>query len=186
MYGAVVDHGLNVSDAAGRAVYGVAAGHSKQIRLLEDESVSRCLSAQGQAAGVAHTRWRNRVQTARRALREIAQPKTRRRRVSRERIPALSIATTHTQARYVLPKVLREFATRYPKSTSFCIKAIRFRSRTTARGDVDIGLRPKHSPIIRARNAACYEWNRVVLVPKRHPLANMQPLTLEALANFRS
>ena len=98
----------------------------------------------------------------------------------------LSIATTHTQARYVLPKVLREFATRYPK-----VKVVLHQgnpmqvAEQTANGEVDIGIATEAlADYPELVTLPCYEWNRVVLVPKRHPLAKMKPLTIEALAKF--
>ncbi len=55
----------------------------------------------------------------------------------------------------------------------------------TARGDVDVGIATEAlADFPELVTLPCYEWNRVVLVPKRHPLAKTKPLTLEALAKF--
>ena len=83
--------------------------------------------------------------------------------------------------------MLREFATRYPEGArSCCTRAIRCRSPSRRRkGDVDIGIATEAlADYPELVTLPCYEWNRVVLVPKRHPLAKMKPLTLEALAKF--
>ena len=126
------------------------------------------------------------IQTARRALREIANLKRVADEFRGEDSGTLSIATTHTQARYVLPKVLREFATRYPKVNIVLHQGNPIQvAEQTARGDVDIGIATEAlADFPELVTLPCYEWNRVVLVPKRHPLAKMQPLTLEALAKF--
>ncbi len=98
----------------------------------------------------------------------------------------LRLATTHTQARYVLPRVLQEFAKRYPK-----VRLILHQGNPTQvaehaiHGDVDVGIATEslaeHPELV---TLPCYSWNRVVLVPRGHPLAKVKPLTLEAIARY--
>ena len=111
---AVVDHGLNVSDAA-EALFTSQPGISKQIRQLEDELGLSVFVRQGKRLASLTPAGEIVVATARRAMREVANLKRVADEYRGEDTGTLSIATTHTQARYVLPKVLREFATRYPK-----------------------------------------------------------------------
>jgi LysR family cys regulon transcriptional activator len=182
---AVVDHGLNVSDAA-EALFTSQPGISKQIRLLEDELGLSVFVRQGKRLASLTPAGEIVIETARRALREIANLKRVADEFRGEDSGTLSIATTHTQARYVLPKVLREFATRYPKVNIVLHQGNPVQvAEQTARGDVDIGIATEAlADFPELVTLPCYEWNRVVLVPKRHPLAKMQPLTLEALAKF--
>ena len=182
---AVVDHGLNVSDAA-EALFTSQPGISKQIRQLEDELGLSVFVRQGKRLASLTPAGEIVIQTARRALREIANLKRVADEFRGEDSGTLSIATTHTQARYVLPKVLREFATRYPKVNIVLHQGNPIQvAEQTARGDVDIGIATEAlADFPELVTLPCYEWNRVVLVPKRHPLAKMQPLTLEALAKF--
>jgi LysR family cys regulon transcriptional activator len=182
---AVVDHGLNVSDAA-EALFTSQPGISKQIRQLEDELGLSVFVRQGKRLASLTPAGEIVIQTARRALREIANLKRVADEFRGEDAGTLSIATTHTQARYVLPKVLREFATRYPKVNIVLHQGNPIQvAEQTARGDVDIGIATEAlADYPELATLPCYEWNRVVLVPKRHPLAKMQPLTLEALAKF--
>ena len=182
---AVVDHGLNVSDAA-EALFTSQPGISKQIRLLEDELGLSVFVRQGKRLASLTPAGVIVIETARRALREIANLKRVADEFRGEDSGTLSIATTHTQARYVLPKVLREFATRYPKVNIVLHQGNPVQvAEQTARGDVDIGIATEAlADFPELVTLPCYEWNRVVLVPKRHPLAKMQPLTLEALAKF--
>jgi LysR family cys regulon transcriptional activator len=126
------------------------------------------------------------VATARRAMREVANLKRVADEYRGEDTGTLAIATTHTQARYVLPKVLREFATRYPK-----VKLVLHQgnpvqvAEQTARGEVDLGIATEAlADFAELVTLPCYQWNRVVITPKRHPLAKMKPLTVEALAKF--
>ncbi len=182
---AVVDHGLNVS-AAAEALFTSQPGISKQIRQLEDELGLTVFVRQGKRLASLTPAGEIVVATARRALREINNLKRVADEFRGEDTGTLAIATTHTQARYVLPKVLREFATRYPKVRVVLHQGNPMQvAEQTARGEVDIGIATEAlADFHELVTLPCYEWNRVVIVPKRHPLAKVQPLTLEALAKF--
>ena len=182
---AIVDNGLNVSVAA-EALFTSQPGISKQIRQLEDELGLSIFVRQGKRLAALTPAGVIVVATARRALRELANLKRVADEFRGEDTGTLSIATTHTQARYVLPQVLRQFATRYPK-----VKVVLHQgnplqvAEQTARGDVDVGIATEAlADYPELVTLPCYEWNRVVLVPKRHPLAKVKPLTIEALAKF--
>ena len=182
---AVVDHGLNVSDAA-EALFTSQPGISKQIRQLEDELGLTVFVRQGKRLSALTPAGEIVIATARRALREIANLKRVAEEFRGEDAGTLAIATTHTQARYVLPKVLRAFATRYPKVRVVLHQGNPLQvAEQTARGEVDVGIATEAlADFPELVTLPCYEWNRVVLVPKRHPLAKVKPLTLEALAKF--
>ena len=78
----------------------------------------------------------------RRAMREIGNLKRVADEYRGEDVGTLAIATTHTQARYVLPKVLREFATRYPKVRVMLHQGNPVQvAEQTAAGEADIGNR---------------------------------------------
>src|SRR5215204_6782324 len=110
----VVRRGLNVSEAA-EALFTSQPGISKQIRQLEDELGLFVFVRQGKRLASLTPAGEIVVATARRAMREIANLKRVADEYRGEDTGTLSIATTHTQARYVLPKVLQAFAARYPK-----------------------------------------------------------------------
>lgn len=182
---AVVDHGLNVSDAA-EALLTSQPGISKQIRQLEDELGLQIFVRQGKRLTALTPAGEIVIATARRALRELQNLKRVADEFRAEDSGTLSIATTHTQARYVLPKVLSAFVGRYPKVRLVIHQGNpRQVADQTVAGEVDVGIatealadRPELVTL------PCYRWNRVVLVPKGHPLAQVRPLTLEALARF--
>jgi len=96
----------------------------------------------------------------------------------------LSIATTHTQARYVLPPVINEFRKRYPKvqlqinqGTPEHIASL------TDSGQADIGIATEALELFENLILLpCYRWNRCVMAPKGHPLTKEPELTLEAIA----
>jgi len=182
---AVVDHGLNVSDAA-LALYTSQPGISKQIRLLEDELGLLIFVRQGKRLAALTPAGETVVATARRALREIANMKRVAEEFRSESEGTLAIATTHTQARYVLPKVLSAFAAQFPK-----IRVVLHQgnpgqvAEQTVSGAADVGIATESlAAEPELITLPCYRWNRCVLVPKGHPLATQVPLTLERLAQF--
>jgi len=180
---AVVDHGLNVSDAAA-ALYTSQPGISKQVRQLEDELGVEVFVRQGKRLTSLTPAGSIVVDTARRALAEIANLKRVGDEFASEDQGELAIATTHTQARYVLPKVLQAFSTRYPKVRLVLHQGNpRQVAEQTARGEVDLGIATEAlMEFPELVTLPCYDWNRVVLVPKDHPLAREKTLTLEAIA----
>lgn len=183
---AIVDHGLNVSDAA-EALYTSQPGISKQIRQLEEELGLKVFVRQGKRLASLTPAGVDVVATARRALAEIGNMKRVADEFRREDSGTLTLATTHTQARYVLPKVLREFARRYPK-----VKVVlhqgnpRQVAEQTAAGEADVGIATEAlADYPELATLPCYRWNRCVLVPQGHPLSkHAGKLTLETLAKF--
>jgi LysR family cys regulon transcriptional activator len=176
---------MNVSDTA-EALFTSQPGISKQIRQLEDELGLQVFVRQGKRLAALTPAGEIVLATARRALRELQNLKRIADEFRAEDSGTLSIATTHTQARYVLPKVLSAFVSRYPKVRLVLHQGNpRQVAEQTAAGEVDVGIatealadRPELVTL------PCYQWNRVVLVPKGHPLARVVPLTLEALARY--
>jgi LysR family cys regulon transcriptional activator len=182
---AIVDHGLNVSEAA-LALHTSQPGISKQIRQLEDELGVRVFVRQGKRLASLTPAGETVVATARRALREIGNLKRVGAEFRDEDEGTLAIATTHTQARYVLPPVLRDFVARYPKVKLELHQGNPVQvAEATVRGDADVGIATEaishYSELV---TLPCYQWNRCVLVPQGHPLAGAKPLTLAALARY--
>jgi len=180
---AVVDHGLNVSEAA-IALYTSQPGISKQIRQLEDELGLRVFVRQGKRLASLTPAGEVVVATARRALREITNMKKVADEFRSEDEGTLAIATTHTQARYVLPKVLATFAAQFPKVRVMLHQGNPLQvADETVSGTADVGIATESlSDNPELVTLPCYRWNRCVLVPKGHALTNVKPLTLEALA----
>jgi len=180
---AVVDHGLNVSEAA-LALFTSQPGISKQIRLLEDELGLRVFVRQGKRLASLTPAGEVVVATARRALREIANMKSVADEFRSEDTGTLAIATTHTQARYVLPKVLARFAAEFPRVRLVLHQGNPLQvAEQTAAGDVDIGIATEAlTDYPELVTLPCYRWNRCVIVPRGNALAKARPLTLEALA----
>jgi len=98
----------------------------------------------------------------------------------------LSIATTHTQARYVMPPIINEFRKRYPnvqlqinQGTPEQIASL------TDTGKADIGIATEALELFENLILLpCYRWNRCLMVPKGHPLVNEAMLTLEKISKY--
>ena len=182
---AVVDNGLNVSDAA-EALYTSQPGISKQIRQLEDELGLRVFVRQGKRLTSLTPAGEVVVTTARRALREIANLKrvadefrTRGRGRAGHRddahAGALRAAAGVVEVRGAFPKVRLVLHQGNPVQVA----------EQTLAGDVDVGIATEAvGESAQLVTLPCYRWNRGVLVPKGHPLASVRPLTLEAVAGY--
>ena len=96
----------------------------------------------------------------------------------------LTIATTHTQARYALPRVVTRFKQAYPKVHLVLHQASPNEIATMLQdGRADIGLPPEPLPETRDRlSSGLSGRHHSVIVPAGHPLEGVTPLTLEAIA----
>jgi len=171
---------------AADALFTSQPGISKQIRQLEDELGVPIFIRQGKRLAALTAGGEVIVAIARRALQELNNLKRVGAEFKSEDTGTLAIATTHTQARYVLPPVLKRFAERYPKVRLLLHQGNPVQvAEQTQRSDVDVGIATEaladYPGLV---SLPCYTWNRCVLVPKGHPLANVRPLTLEALARY--
>src|SRR6267142_2466392 len=153
----VVRRGLNVSEAA-EALHTSQPGVSKQIRALEDELGIQVFARHGKRLVSVTEPGKAVASIAERILAEAQNLRRAGEEFANDALGTLTIAATHTQARYALPKAV-------------------------AAGEADLGvatemiaLRPELISL------PVYQWNRCVVVPPRHPLLKSTPLTLEKLA----
>lgn len=98
----------------------------------------------------------------------------------------LAIATTHTQARYVLPKVVQQFRLAFPEvRIALQQSAPEHIAEWVLSGKADIGIATEGlSQFKDLVSFSCYEWNHVVVVPNDHPLLAIECLGLEDLAKY--
>ena len=96
----------------------------------------------------------------------------------------LSIATTHTQARYVLPPVINEFRKRYPKVQLQIHQGTPEQiASMTDSGQADVGIATEALELFdNLILLPCYRWNRCLIVPRDHELIKLPELTLQAIA----
>jgi len=180
---AVARHGLNVS-ATAESLYTSQPGVSRQIRQLEDELGVQIFERSGRLLTRVTPAGQAIIERAERALIEI---ETIRSAAQEHRDPArgeLRIAASHTQARHALPAVLGPFAERYPEVRIDLHQGTPMQiAELVSSGSVDFGIATEAlEHFEELALLPCYRWSRVVVVPRGHPLAEHQPLTLEALA----
>ena len=180
---AIVDSGLNISAAADR-LHISQPGVSRQLKLLEDELGFELFVRDGRQLERLTPAGQRVLEKARRLLREAQSIKAMSLDARDPNKGSLSIATTHTQARYVLPSVMAQFRQRYPQVKLHLQQGTSEQiAELLNEGQVDIaistGARDKvpHCVLL-----PCYEWYRRVIVPKVHPLARHKTLSLAKLA----
>ena len=105
---------LNVSEAA-QALHTSQPGVSKQIRALEDELGVEVFERRGKRLVALTEPGKAVIEIAERVLAETANLKRAGAEFADEKLGTLTIATTHTQARYALPQAVAAFKRRYPR-----------------------------------------------------------------------
>lgn len=179
----VAHHDLNVS-ATAQSLYTSQPGISKQIRLLEDELGVEIFSRSGKHLTRITPAGEAILKTAGEVLRKCESIKQVAQEFGDEKKGSLTIATTHTQARYILPKIIQAFIKKYPDVSLHMHQGTPMQiAEMAADGSVDFAIATEalelFSDLIMM---PCYKWNRAVVVPKDHPLAKLQKLTLADLA----
>jgi LysR family cys regulon transcriptional activator len=170
--------------ATAESLYTSQPGVSKQIRLLEDELGVQIFERSGKhltritPAGQAIIDLVDDALASVESVRQVAQEFKDPQRGS------LSIATTHTQARYALPATISAFTRRYPRVTLHMHQGSPTQiSELAASGKVDFAIATEAMEHFEDLvMMPCYHWNRCVVTPEGHPLCNERPLSLEALA----
>lgn len=176
---------LNVS-ATAEALFTSQPGISKQIRLLEQELGVEIFSRNGKHFVDITPAGRSIIEAAGRILAESENI----RRVAAEHTDrdhgSLSIATTHTQARYALPPVIARFMQRYPSVSLHMHQGTpqqiaEMASNRTADFAIATEAMELYENLIML---PCYRWNRAIVVPRNHPLVKEKKLTLKAVSEY--
>ncbi|WP_372612908.1 HTH-type transcriptional regulator CysB [Halomonas sp.] len=177
-------HNLNVS-ATAQSLFTSQPGISKQIRLLEDELGVEIFARSGKHLTRVTPAGKPIIELADQVLRITDKIKEVAQEFSDERRGSLSIATTHTQARYALPPVIQAFTRTYPDVALHMQQGTPKQiAQMVSEGQADFAIATESLELFNDLVLLpCYRWNRCVLVPQGHPLAE-QELTLEALAAY--
>ena len=181
----VARQGLSISKAAA-ALHTSQPGVSKQLALLEAElgvgvfTRNRNRISELTAAGKSLLTVAQRMLDDAETLKRLAQD------FGSEKSGSLTVLTTHTQARYALPAVVKHFTAQYPD--------VRLNVRqgtpgqiwqAVAAGEADLAIASEpRAPLPDLMMLRCYELPRIVLAPAKHPLLRAKPLTLEAIARY--
>lgn len=176
---------LNVSNAA-EVLHTSQPGVSKQIQLLEQELGIQIFQRSGKRLTGITEPGQIIIGMAEQILRETENIKRVGEDFTKVDEGSLSIATTHTQARYRLPPAIKGFVERYPNIRLHIHQGNPSQvTAMVAEGEADIGIATEAI----ANNAdlvalPCYTWNRCIVTPHGHPILTDQPLTLQKLAKY--
>ena len=180
----VARHDLNVS-ATAQSLFTSQPGISKQIRLLEDELGIEIFARNGKHLTHITPAGEEIIRVAGQVLAKVDRIRQLSQEFSNEKQGALSVATTHTQARYVMPPLVKSFITEYPEvSLNLHQGTPQQIAEMAAEGNADFAIATEAMEHFNDLvMMPCYRWNRSIVVPKDHPLANtQQPITIERLA----
>lgn len=181
----VARSGFSISNAA-KSLHTSQPGISNQVHLLEQELNFRIFERNGKRLKGLTPPGETVLALAERILRDVENIKQVGAEFSHETSGTLSIATTHTQARYALPKVIKTFTARYPQVSLHLEQGTPTHvAQMVASGEADVGIATEALTSFENLVAMpCYEWNRCVIAPKDHPILAETPLSLETLANY--
>ena len=176
---------FNLTEVA-NALFTSQPGVSKHIRDLEEEIGVELFIRKGKRLLGLTPPGKELVPVVERILRDTQNLKTIADQYASREQGNLAIATTHTQARYALPEVIKQFKARYPKVHLTLHQGGPTEiAETLVQGTADIGIATEVLHVSPALAAfPSYSWHHGVIVPHDHPLAKLETLTLAAIAEY--
>jgi LysR family cys regulon transcriptional activator len=181
----VANRNLNVSEAA-EALFTSQPGVSKQIRLLEEEIGVPIFTREGKRLTRITPAGEQILQKTKRVLTEIESIKLIGEEFTQEQSGTLTIATTHTQACYALPKVIKKFVAQFPNVKLFLKQGYPEEiTRMVVDGDAEMVIATEAVSENKELVALpCYQWNRCALMLPGHPLLDKSQVTLADVAEY--
>ncbi|MCL4410540.1 MAG: HTH-type transcriptional regulator CysB [Gammaproteobacteria bacterium] len=181
----VLNNKLNVS-ATAEALYTSQPGISKQVRMLEDELGVQIFGRSGKHLTHVTPAGEDVIHIAREILTRVEGIKAVAAEHTRPDQGHLNIATTHTQARYALPDVIRGFMGKYPDVSLHMHQGSPEQiSAYAASGKADFAIATEALHLYQDLiMLPCYHWNRSILVPPGHPLSELKKVSIEQLADY--
>jgi LysR family cys regulon transcriptional activator len=176
-------HNLNLTEAA-KALHTSQPGVSKAIIELEQELGIDIFTRHGKRLKRITEPGQHVMKSIELILREVGNLRRIGQQYSSQNHGTLSIATTHTQARYVLPRPVARLRAAYPEvNVSLHQGSPDQVARMVIEEMAEIGMATEslsnHPELV---TLPCYEWQHVLVMPSDHPLAGMKQISLESLA----
>jgi LysR family transcriptional regulator, cys regulon transcriptional activator len=181
----IVHQGLSISNASD-ALHTSQSGVSRQIQLLEEELKLLIFQRNGKRLIGITEPGKIIVNLAERVLRELENIKRVGEEFTQKDKGTLTIATTHTQARYFLPVAVKQFMHDYPDVALTIHQGNPTQvAEQVESGEADIGIATESiSTYENLLCLSCYQWNRCIVAPEDHPLLDDIPLTLEKIVRY--
>ncbi|MDP2230762.1 CysB family HTH-type transcriptional regulator [Methylotenera sp.] len=176
---------LNITNAA-EVLFTSQPGVSKQIQLFEEEIGLQVFLRNGKRLTGITEPGQQILSLAAKVMHDVDNIKRVGDEFSNVETGTLTIATTHTQARYKLPTAIKAFMTAYPHVKLNIHQGNPSQvAEQVSIGDADIGIATEYiSDFENLLCLPCYQWNRCVVVPHGHPLLLEGELTLEKLTAY--
>ncbi len=181
----IVRRDLKIS-AAAQALFTSQPAISKQIKLLEEELGIEIFVRNGKRLAALTEPGKGLLVIAQRMLLDAENLKQFAEEFHSKDTGHLTIATTHTQARYALPPVVKQFIERYPKVKLGLHQGTPTQiAEQVLHGEADICIATESLSLYEGLvTLPCYEWQHCVITPPDHPLLQEKTLTLEAIARY--
>ncbi|CAL4322015.1 HTH-type transcriptional regulator CysB [Buchnera aphidicola (Eriosoma lanigerum)] len=181
----VVNHNLNVSSTAA-GLYTSQPGISKQVRMLEDELGVQIFIRSGKHLTSVTSTGKEIIRIARDILSKIESIKSIAAEHTCPDKGSLYVATTYTQARYVLPHIITHFIKKYPQvSLHIHQGSPKQIADSISRGNVNFAIATEAFHLYEdLLMLPCYYWNRSIIVPTKHELATKKNITIEELSKY--
>jgi len=180
-----VRQNFNLTDVA-NVLFTSQPGVSRQIRELEEELGIDIFERNGKRVTGLTEPGKDVLPIIERLLQEAENLQQVGQEYSGKTAGTLVIATTHTQARYVLPHVVQDFRRTFPEvRISLRQSSPEHIAEWVLSGKADIGLATEGLKQFDGLTSfPCYQWNHVVVVPNTHPLLEKNEISLEDLAAY--
>lgn len=177
--------GYNLTEVA-NALFTSQPGVSRQIRELEEELGIDIFERNGKRLTGLTEPGKEVLHIVERLLLEAENLQRAGETYSGKTTGTLSIAATHTQTRYVLPRAVQHFRTAFPHvRIALQQSAPEHIAEWVLSGKADIGIATEGlSRFEGLVSFPCYEWHHVIVVPDGHPLLAAKSVTLELLAEY--
>lgn len=181
----IVRRDLKISDAAA-ALYTSQPAISKQIKLLEEELGIEIFIRNGKRIAAITEPGKGLLAIAQRMLLDAENFRQYAQEFHSKDTGTLTLATTHTQARYALPPVVKQFVERYPKVKLGLHQGTPTQiAEQVLHGEADICIATESLSLYEGLvTLPCYDWHHCVIAPADHPLLKEDALTLEAIARY--
>ena len=181
----IVRQNLSISQAS-EALHTSQSGISRQIQLLEEELKLQIFQRKGKRLVAITEPGQLIVALCKRTLNELENIKRVGEEFTQKDKGALTIATTHTQARYFLPVAVKKFMHAYPDVALTIHQGNPTQvAELVLNGEADIGIATESiSTYENLLCLPCYQWNRCIVTQQGHPLLDDAPLTLEKLVRY--
>jgi LysR family cys regulon transcriptional activator len=177
--------GYNLTEVA-NVLFTSQPGVSRQIRELEVELGIEIFERNGKRLTGLTDPGKGILQIIERLLLEAENLRQASQEYSGEKSGTLAIATTHTQARYVLPQVVQTFRSEFPKvRIALQQSSPEHIAEWVISGKADVGIATEGlSQFDELVSFPCYHWNHAIVAPEGHPLTSLSSVSLEDLAAY--